>query len=73
MTPDERDRLVRVEEGFRKIAETLAEMKIKVDDMHNRMTLGKGAFMAIVKIGAVVLGVIGLAKALGINFWDWHS
>jgi len=72
MTPDERDRLVRVEEGYRKISETLSEVKAKVDDMHNRMTLGRGAFMAIVKIGAIVLGFLGIAKALGVNFWDWR-
>lgn len=62
-----------MEEGYQKISGTLAEMKIKVDDMHNRMTLGKGAFMFVVKLGAVVIGAIGLAKMLGISFWDWHS
>lgn len=65
MTPDERDRLAKVETKVEAIERMLAEMDGKLDTVVSAATFSRGALWAALKIGGFALVVIA---ALG---WAW--
>lgn len=59
MTPDERDRLARLEAQYQNIATDLHEMKLDVRALREQSNRWKGAFAVILGMG----GLIGWAVA----------
>lgn len=67
MTPDERDRLVRLETRFEQIDEKMDEATKKITEMHNVLMKAKGARWAVI-ITASIVGFILSAIAQAGSF-----
>ncbi len=65
VTPDERDRLAKVETKVEAIERMLSEMDGKLDTVVSAATFSRGALWAALKIGGFMLVVVA---ALG---WAW--
>lgn len=65
MTPDERDRLAKVETKVEAIEKMLSEMDGKLDTVVTAASFNRGAFWAALKIGGAMVVVIA---AIG---WVW--
>lgn len=59
MTPDERDRLARLEEGHEKLEEWVKDIHGDVKQLVAVANMGKGVLYAALKIGALVSLIIG--------------
>ena len=59
MTPEERDRLVTLEIELKAIKELLPNIARDVAAIKDATNMGKGAWIMLVKLGAVLLTVIG--------------
>lgn len=57
MTPEERDRLVRLEERFEHLDEKMEEAAKKIDEMHTVLMKARGARWAVI-ITASVIGFV---------------
>ncbi len=66
MTPDERDRLAKVEVKVEAIEKMLSEMDGKLDTVVSAASFGRGALWAALKIGGFAVLVI----AAGGWLWD---
>jgi hypothetical protein len=62
MTPDERDRLARVEVQFQTIATDLHEMKDDVRALREQSNRWKGAFAVILGVGGIIGWAVSNAK-----------
>ena len=72
MTPDERDRLVKVEQIVAGQKEDLGEIKASLKRLEELANMGKGALALFLKAGVVVAGLIGAAWAVADKFWKVH-
>lgn len=61
MTPEERDRLVRLERDFEHIKNSLDTIVQDVAEMKRAALMGKGALVVLMRIGAVLVVVGGWA------------
>jgi len=70
MTPEERDRLARVEERVATIAGELADISGKLDRLIAAANMGKGAWWAVLRLGGLL---VALGGALGwmSQHWAW--
>ena len=62
MTPEER--LARLEARADETEKWLEKIDAKVDQLLETTALGKGAWIAILKVGGAITGVIALAAAI---------
>lgn len=61
MTPDERDRLARVEVEIDHAKKQLADMNGKLDQLLRAAAMGQGAWWLLLKIGGAIVLLIGAA------------
>lgn len=54
MTPDERDRLTRLEVEVEQLTDRLKNMDGKLDQLVTAASMGKGAWWIIIKLGGVL-------------------
>ena len=59
MTPDERDRLVRLEQQTVQTREDITEIKDDVKTLLRAFNMGQGGAVAIAKLGGITLGLAG--------------
>jgi hypothetical protein len=59
MTPEERDRLVRLEWQQLQTREDITEIKDDVKTLLKAFNMGQGGAVAVAKIGGIVLGLAG--------------
>lgn len=59
MTPEERDRLVRLEAKHEQLEEWMASISKKLDEVRLVAHMGKGALWIMLKLGAVALALAG--------------
>jgi hypothetical protein len=70
MTPEERDRLARVEERAVGVDERLDRIETKLDKLVAAAAMGKGAFWLLTKMGGIlVLGAGALGWAADHFHW----
>lgn len=62
MTTSTEERLARLEGLFETQGEDIKEIKGDVRDLVRAMHTGKGALWLLLKIGAILLGLVGVAK-----------
>ena len=60
MSPEERDRLVRLEERFDAQQKQLDAIDGKLDSLMAAANMGKGAWWLIIRIGAVLTTLVGV-------------
>lgn len=65
MTPDERDRLVRLEERFGHLDEKLDDATHKINEMHVVLMKAKGARWAVIATASVVTFLVTTATQMG--------
>lgn len=68
MTPDERDRLLRLEIDNASNKQTLVAIEAKVDDLLKAAHMGAGAWWLLLRIGAVLSVILGGAAWLAEKF-----
>lgn len=66
MDPEERDRLVRLEERFEGQQKQLDVISGKLDSLLTAAHMGRGAWWLIIRIGAVLAALAGFAA------WAWE-
>ena len=59
MTPDERDRILRLEIDNASNKQTLVAIEAKVDDLLKAAHMGAGAWWLLLRIGAVLTVILG--------------
>ncbi|HZS84245.1 MAG TPA: hypothetical protein VFA50_15330 [Stellaceae bacterium] len=70
MTPEERDRLARVEERVANIGADLAEISDKLDRLIAAANMGRGAWWAVLRLGGILI-VLGGAFGWVTDHWTW--
>jgi hypothetical protein len=70
MTPQERERLVKVEERVANISDDLADISEKLDRLIAAANMGKGAWLAVLRLGGVLV-VLGGAIGWVTDHWSW--
>lgn len=73
MTPDERDRLVIVEQIVASQRDDLDEIKASLKRLEAMANMGKGALSLFLKAGAVVGAVIASMWAIADKFWKVNA
>ena len=72
VTPDERDRLARVEERVANLADDFDTMNDKLDRLVAAANMGKGAWWLILRIGGLLV-VLGAAVSAVVQIRNgWH-
>lgn len=66
MTPEERDRLTRLEVEVEQLTTKLGKMDEKLDRLVTAAVMGKGAWWLILKIG----GILSFVVYVAMNVWD---
>jgi hypothetical protein len=72
MTPEERDRLARVEERTIGFDERLDRIEIKLDKLVAAAAMGKGAFWLLTKLGGLLVLTAG-AFGWAADHFHWWS
>jgi hypothetical protein len=70
MTPEERDRLARVEERVSAIGGELADISGKLDRLIAAANMGKGAWWVLLRLGGMLV-VLGGARGWMSQHWGW--
>ena len=70
MTPEERDRLARVEERVANISGELTDISEKLDRLIAAANMGKGAWWAVLRLGGFLV-VLGSALGWLSQHWGW--
>lgn len=65
MSPDERDRLTKVEQQFADLKEDVSKMDGKIDELLKTAHMGRGAWMFLLRLGAIVVALAAAAS------WAW--
>lgn len=65
MSPDERDRLVRVEAGYEHLAGKVEGMDKKLDELLQAAAMGRGAWWLLLKLGGLAVAFVTAAV------WVW--
>jgi hypothetical protein len=73
MTPDERDRLAKVEQILAGQKEALDSIRESVSRLEELANMGRGALSLFLKAGTVVAVVIAAAWAIADKLWKVHS
>jgi hypothetical protein len=68
MSPDERERLVRLEEQMRETRANVASMDGKLDQLLEAAAMGKGAWWLLLKVGGVLVLLVGAGAWLVDHF-----
>ena len=71
MTPEERDRLARVEERTVGFDERLDRIETKLDKLVLAAAMGKGAFWLLMKLGGLLVMVAGAVAWAADHFRWW--
>jgi hypothetical protein len=71
MTPDERDRLARLETVVQGMGEAHERMEAKLDQILAAAAMGKGAWLLLTKQGAVLLLILAAAGWVGDRLHWW--
>lgn len=64
MTPDERDRLARLEADYENLVGWVKKIDAKLDQLLEAAAMGKGAWWALLKLGAFLAGLVAMAAGL---------
>lgn len=72
MTPEERDRLARLEADYENLVGWVKKIDGKLDQILEAAAMGRGAWWLLLKIGAVVMAVVTLGTIIGDRLHVWR-
>lgn len=67
MTPDERDRMVRLEEQYKHLDEKMDSAVEKIDEMHTVLMKAKGARWAVI----ITASIVGFVLSMLTQSWQF--
>jgi hypothetical protein len=70
VTPEERDRLAKVEIEVRMLSGSLGEMNRKLDQLIAAANMGKGAWWLLLRLGGILV-VLAAAAAWIVDHFGW--